>query len=107
MTTLLQIADATMLLVSVALAIIVLQRDFQHAPFMVRAPMLMFMFFAFAQAMWLLGEWVPGAGGFPLPRLALDASIVMGLIARVHHPLPQPRQQSSPPKPSSEMQAVR
>lgn len=39
-------------------------------------------FFAFAQAMWLLGEWVPGAAGYPWPRMTLDLAMCAGAILR-------------------------
>jgi hypothetical protein len=32
--------------------------------------------FAVHQSFWLLGEWSPGAAGYPWPRLAYDASIL-------------------------------
>lgn len=36
----------------------------------------------FAQAMWLLGLWVPNAAGYPLPRLMLDISLAFASVVR-------------------------
>lgn len=36
----------------------------------------------FAQAMWLLGLWVPGAAGYPLPRLMLDIALSVASVTR-------------------------
>lgn len=36
----------------------------------------------FAQAMWLLGLWVPNAAGYPLPRLMLDIALALAAVTR-------------------------
>lgn len=38
--------------------------------------------FAFGQAMWLLGVWVPGASGFPVPRIGYDGAICALAVTR-------------------------
>lgn len=37
---------------------------------------------AFLQAMWLLGVWIPGAVGYPWPRLTFDAALFLLLLWR-------------------------
>lgn len=37
---------------------------------------------AFLQAMWLLGVWIPGAAGYPWPRLSFDVAFFALVVWR-------------------------
>lgn len=74
--------DAGVLLVWVWCALILAQEDGSLTR-LTRIPVLLVGAFAFAQAMWLLGFWVPNAAvGYPLPRLGLDGAVGAAFITR-------------------------
>lgn len=78
-----QLLDATFLIGCFLLTVVILQRDFKNAHLLIRCVISLFALLAFMQAMWLLGFWVPGAAGFPWPRVTLDGALFLSCLTRV------------------------
>ena len=71
------------LLVTFSLAVVyLLSEDAYYQALIPRALGALMGAFSFVQAMWLLGFWIPGASGFPLPRIGFDATIAVLAIFR-------------------------
>lgn len=73
--------DAGVLLVWVLCCLILAQEDGSLTR-LTRIPVLVVGAFAFMQALWLLGVWVPSAAGYPLPRLGLDIAVAAAFMTR-------------------------
>jgi len=81
----LQMLDASCLIGCALVGIVLVQRDFHDAPGPVRASFLWFSFACWAQAMWLLGVWIPTDAGYPWPRTLLDGSLLVASLARLFY----------------------
>lgn len=73
--------DAAFLIVVTVCSLILATEDGSLSRW-TRIPVLMVGCFSFWQALWLLGIWVPGASGYPLPRLILDFSFALTASCR-------------------------
>lgn len=74
--------DAILLIiVALAIFVIIVEDDYYDA-FLPRILASAAGICAFGQAMWLLGVWVPGASGFPTPRIGFDAMIALLAVLR-------------------------
>jgi hypothetical protein len=73
--------DATFLLAITSCTLILLTEDRTLGLFS-RPAVALVGALSFAQALWLLGIWIPGASGFPWPRLALDGGFALAAILR-------------------------
>lgn len=82
----LQVTDAVLLMGCSLCTMFVLVRDFHHGPIVMRMALVLFGISAWAQAMWMLGAWLPNAAGFPLPRLVFDGSLFLASMTRVFLP---------------------
>jgi hypothetical protein len=79
---LMQRADAAMLMIMTISAIIIAQEDTTLGR-LPRFAVLVVGIASFAQVLWLLGIWEPGAAGYPSARLALDAALAFSAAVRV------------------------
>jgi len=76
--------DASILIVISLAMLVILSEDGWFQPILPRAFGIAVGIAAFSQAMWLLGVWVPGASGFPLPRIWFDATIAGVVLVRAY-----------------------
>ena len=67
--------DAILLIIFSLCIVVVLSEDPHYQALIPRAIASFIGAFAFMQAMWLLGMWIPGASGFPLPRIGFDGML--------------------------------
>lgn len=67
--------DASLLIIFSLCVVVILSEDPYYQSLIPRSIGAFIGAFAFMQAMWLLGMWVPGASGFPLPRIGFDGML--------------------------------
>lgn len=84
-----QLLDATFLILTVCCALVLLAEDpfyctsrRQWRCIIRRAALVGLGIGSFSQAAWLLGVWVPGVAGYPWPRLTLDACMFFLFASR-------------------------
>jgi hypothetical protein len=77
-----QLADAIVLLGLVVCVLIFLADDPFYKPWWRRAMLVGLGLGLFSQSMWLLGVWIPGASGFPWPRLTVDVCLLAMALGR-------------------------
>ena len=76
--------DAGLLLIISLAMLIILSEDEWFQPMLPRLFGIAIGVAAFSQAMWLLGVWIPGASGFPLPRIGFDATVAGTAVVRAY-----------------------
>lgn len=79
--TLMQIDAALLILAAMGIATLVCA-DQVFRPIVPAIPLALIGGTSFLQAMWLLGVWVPGAAGYPWPRLGFDAAFFALVVWR-------------------------
>jgi hypothetical protein len=70
------------LLILISLCSMILAQEDGSLTWWTRIPVLLVGAFSFAQALWLLGIWIPSAAGYPWPRLTLDTSFAIAAVSR-------------------------
>lgn len=73
--------DALLLMVLATSALVILTEDVSLC-FVQRAAVALAGAASFAQAMWLLGIWIPSASGYPWPRVSLDIALAVVAVLR-------------------------
>lgn len=74
--------DASLLILITFCCLVLAQEDGSLTTW-TRIPVLLVGAFAFSQALWLLGIWIPSKVGYPWPRLLLDSAFAFACVSRV------------------------